>query len=123
MNLTSEQWKEFLKEHLNDLFWNEKENVAFLASGDQTTNRKEECDWFIEFKNGEVEIIKNKQKEYPYLSIREVYEILKEKLPDRKIKQADVYSLCKFGILKYSVIGKSFVISKTDLQEFIKKFL
>lgn len=119
MNLTSEQWKEFMKEHLDDLFWDEEEQEAFLTSGDKATNSKQECDWFVKFKDGEVEVEENTQKQYSFLTIKQVYEILKKELPERDFKIGDVYSLCKIGILPYIAIGKSFIVEKKHIDNLI----
>jgi hypothetical protein len=120
MNLTSEQWKEFMKEHLDDLFWYEEDQEAFLTSGDKTTNSKQECDYFVKFKDGVVEVEENTQKQYSFLTIKQVYEILKKEIPEGDFKIGDVYSLCKIGILSYLAVGKSFIVEKKEIEKLIK---
>lgn len=119
MKLTSEQYKKFLIEHVNDMFWNEEDQEAFLASGDRTTNSKQECDWFIKFKNGEVEIIENIQKQYSFLTIKQAYEFLKREFPKRNFKVGDIYSLSRIGILPFLTVGKSYIIDRKQIDSLV----
>ncbi|GEM_PF-2752067 len=119
MNLTSEQWKEFMKEHIDDLFWDEEEQEAFLTSGDKTTNSRQECDYFVKFKDGVVEVEENTQKQYSFLTIKQVYEILKKELPERDFKIGDVYSLSRIGILPFITIGKSYIVDRKQVDSLI----
>ncbi len=120
MKLTSEEWKEFMKTHLDDLFWDEEEQEAFLTSGDKTTNSRQECDFFVKFKDGEVEVEENTQKQYSFLTIKQVYEILKKELPERDFKIGDVYSLSRIGILPFLAVGKSYIVEKKEIEKLIK---
>lgn len=119
MKLTSEQYKKFLIEHVNDIFWNEEDQEAFLASGDRTTNSKQECDYFISFKNGEVEVIENTQKQYSFLTIKQAYEFLKKEFPERNFKIGDVYSLSRIGILPFLAVGKSYIVDRKQVDKLI----
>ncbi|NLA45497.1 MAG: helix-turn-helix domain-containing protein [Candidatus Cloacimonetes bacterium] len=120
MKLTPEQYKKFLIEHIDNLFWNEEEQEAFLASGDKTLNTKQECGYFISFKNGEIEVIENTQKQYSFLTIKQAYELLKKELPKQNFTVNDIYSLSRVGILPFIVIGKSYIIDRKQIDNLIK---
>ena len=120
MKLTSEQYKQFLCEHINNMFWNEEDQEASLASGDRTTNSKQECDYFISFTNEGVEVVENTQKQYSFLTIKQAYELLKKELPKQKFTVNDIYSLSRVGILPFIVIGKSYIVDRKQIDNLIK---